>query len=211
MKIIFEVIILTSFAVSARADSYWTSWLDRDDPSASGDWELYHSFAKEEHGPPCKAGFEPVDANCRVKGSNMLWYEANQNISILNRCTPRGFACVNSETQSCKDYEIQFLCYKPPADVNIYWTHWLDRDDPSASGDWELYSGFVDRDNNPPCKAGFEPVGANCRVKSSNKPWYEANQQIRSSYRCSSTGFACVNSKTQVCEDYEIQFLCYKP
>jgi hypothetical protein len=29
-----------------HAASYWTSWLDRDNPSGTGDWETYGSFTR---------------------------------------------------------------------------------------------------------------------------------------------------------------------
>ncbi|XP_028409464.1 cartilage intermediate layer protein 1-like [Dendronephthya gigantea] len=207
MKLIFGIIFLLTFALSAHSFAYWTPWLDRDNPSGSGDYELYTHLPGRAR---CRAGFKPVGANCRVKGSNIPWYRANQNISPCNQCTPKGFACVNKvNSQSCKDYEIRFLCYRPVRVVH-YWTPWLDRDNPSGSGDFELYANFVVNDRRPPCRAGYKPVGANCRVKGSNIPWYRAKQKISSCNQCTSKGFACVNSNTQRCKDYEIQFLCYK-
>ncbi|CAB4000911.1 Hypothetical predicted protein, partial [Paramuricea clavata] len=94
-----------------------------------------------------------------------------------------------------------------------YWTHWLDRDHPSGTGDYELYHAFVNRDNRPPCRSGYKPVGADCRIKYSKKPWYEGNEVIRECHRCTDWGISCVNKfqPDRWCNDYEVRFLCYKP
>ncbi|CAB4026002.1 Hypothetical predicted protein, partial [Paramuricea clavata] len=94
-----------------HAASYWTGWLDRDNPSGTGDWETYRSFKKA----PCHPGYKPIDAKCRVKYGKAPWYKANEEIpAACYRCTPTGFACKNADQpdRRCKDYEIQFLCYR---------------------------------------------------------------------------------------------------
>ncbi|XP_028409446.1 cartilage intermediate layer protein 2-like [Dendronephthya gigantea] len=107
MKFLLSFVIFYTLAVSAHAAVYWTGWLDRDNPSGTGDWETYNSFKPR----PCRAGYRPLGANCRVKHTYQPWYAANQNIAL--QCTSGGFVCKNSDnTQYCKDYEIQFRCYR---------------------------------------------------------------------------------------------------
>ncbi|CAB4039979.1 Hypothetical predicted protein, partial [Paramuricea clavata] len=44
MKFLFAVFIISTFVFSGHAASYWTGWLDRDNPSVTGDWETYRAF-----------------------------------------------------------------------------------------------------------------------------------------------------------------------
>ncbi|CAB4032997.1 Hypothetical predicted protein, partial [Paramuricea clavata] len=64
-----------------------------------------------------------------------------------------------------------------------------------------------------PCRSGYKPVGADCRIKYSKKAWYEGNEVIAQCYRCTARGFQCQNAHQpdKYCKDYEIRFLCYKP
>ncbi|CAB3993174.1 Hypothetical predicted protein [Paramuricea clavata] len=112
MKFLFATFIISTLVFSGHAASYWTHWLDRDNPSGTGDWETYSSFKRPT---ACRPGYKPVDANCRVKYTNTPWYQANEVISACYQCTPRGLFCTNKNQpdRRCKDYEIQFLCYRP--------------------------------------------------------------------------------------------------
>ncbi|XP_028409461.1 uncharacterized protein LOC114532068 [Dendronephthya gigantea] len=110
MKFLISFVIFYTFAVSAHAAVYWTRWLDRDNPSGTGDWETYSSFKPA----PCILGYKPVRANCRVKNNKQAWYTANQKIAPCVQCTSNGIVCKNRDnTQYCKDYEIRFLCFRP--------------------------------------------------------------------------------------------------
>ena len=115
MKLILVVLICTISIVKVFGDGqsiYWTRWLDRDNPSGLGDFELYEAFANTDGNPPCKTGFEAVDAKCRVKYSKIPWQDSNDTIAKINQCTPIGFACANPDQPDgiCEDYEVQFLC-----------------------------------------------------------------------------------------------------
>ena len=117
MKFLFAVFIISSLVFTSTADVYWTKWLDRDDPSGTGDWEQYSTFPQ----PPCRKGYKPVDADCIVikkSGRNrelLPWYTANENISPSYQCTANGLYCRNKAQSDrfCEDYMIRFLCYKP--------------------------------------------------------------------------------------------------
>lgn len=75
-----------------------TGWLDRDDPSGSGDYEGY-----TQHGSPCPSGTSYVSTNIAcVSGSC--------SDDTLTYYSSGGIACVNSSTNSCGDWKVQFVC-----------------------------------------------------------------------------------------------------
>lgn len=111
---LYFIIYVVSGKCSCPA-TYWTDWLDRDNPSGHGDYEGYSHFTTA----PCNSGYKPVGADCRVRGSKKAWYLANKVISDDKDCNSKGFECVNINQGCsaykicCPDYEIRFLCYKP--------------------------------------------------------------------------------------------------
>jgi subtilisin family serine protease len=81
------------------------------------------------------------------------------------------------------------------------WTPWLDRDDPSGTGDWEQLSDFRAAGNNI-CN-GATPIGIECRTLS-GVDWRNTGQ----TYTCDRTiGGICQNNG-QSCLDYQVRFLC---
>jgi hypothetical protein len=81
------------------------------------------------------------------------------------------------------------------------WTSWLDRDDPSGTGDWEMISDFRAAGNNI-CN-GATPIGIQCRTLS-GVDWTSTGQ----TYTCDRTiGGVCQNNG-QNCLDYQVRFLC---
>jgi len=91
----------------------WTSWLNRDAPSAKGDYETLAEFIKSNQ-VPCK---RPTAVQCRYKGG-AVW--GSQVLPNGPASTPAGYTCsvavggvcVNSKTVSCKDSEVRFCCAK---------------------------------------------------------------------------------------------------
>ncbi len=82
------------------------------------------------------------------------------------------------------------------------WTAWLDRDDPSGSGDWETVAEFRAEGNNI-CN-GATPIGIECQTLSGMN-WTNTGQ----AYTCNAaTGGVCQNSQQQNCQDYRVRFLC---
>ncbi|CAH1797603.1 unnamed protein product, partial [Owenia fusiformis] len=124
-----------------------------------------------------------------------------------------GLVCVNNEQKPgsrCLDYEIRFLCpkYTPTAS----WSSWIDRDDPSGTGDRE------DRENlekglgaSMPCQ---NPEAIECRTVRTHIPASSTGQVFKASADCSvEGGLVCVKNEQKLgsrCLDYEIRFLCPK-
>lgn len=82
----------------------WTPWLDRDNPSGSGDFENLSAFV--DSGQACAA---PRGIECRTRLRQVDWTETGQTYT----CQPdRGGICVNSEQggELCLDYEIRVCC-----------------------------------------------------------------------------------------------------
>jgi hypothetical protein len=82
----------------------WTAWMDRDDPSGTGDWETLADFPA---GSIC-GGATPIDIQCRTL-SGVDWTVAGEVYS----CTPgTGGICQNrlQTDGACLDYEVRFLC-----------------------------------------------------------------------------------------------------
>lgn len=85
-----------------RVSGTWTAWLDRDDPSGSGDWEL-----RSDHSGVCA---NPVDFQARRVNDGTpanLTGEVFAHNSAIN-----GLACRKSDQpdNTCFDYEVRFLC-----------------------------------------------------------------------------------------------------
>jgi hypothetical protein len=102
--------------------------------------------------------------------------------------------CVPSKKRLCND---------------VYWTDWLDRDNPGGVGDWETIGAFLN--DNPPVQicGGNDPVGIKCRTLDGTD-WQatgEADLICDPSY-----GFRCKNEDQPDgrCEDYEVRFQCCK-
>ena len=85
----------------------WTPWLNRDQPTATGDYEEFNNHHTEGR-VKCKS---PSAAKGRVKGTTSL--TTTQNIQFGHLI---GLECVNSQNPDstsnpkCWDYEIQFCC-----------------------------------------------------------------------------------------------------
>ena len=83
--------------------STWSSWNDRDDPSATGDWELLH-LRPDAH-RLCEAA---SGVQARVVGS--LDMTTTQTVSL----TLVGLSCINvQQADGCLDYEVRFCCPFP--------------------------------------------------------------------------------------------------
>ena len=83
-------------------DYYWTEWLDRDNPSGSGDYETGHT------GLPCT----PSDVLTRVKSTSTIYEPGDNTPDYLHVFNSAGVACKNTNQSDgyCNDYEVKFLC-----------------------------------------------------------------------------------------------------
>ncbi|NP_001164712.1 oikosin-like protein precursor [Saccoglossus kowalevskii] len=117
-------------AVTGCYNGYWTEWFDRDDPSGTGDWETT-SLAISYFGD--KMCSDPSDIQVQTLDGT----PASNTGEIFSRYSvSEGFVCEmkNQPYKTCLDYEVRYCC---PVCNDGYWTEWLDRDDPSDTGDWE--------------------------------------------------------------------------
>lgn len=188
------IFVLLAFSLSSPlAQSSWTGWYDRDDPSGTGDWETLATL-----GDVCQ-------------GNNVVGIEARRTDGTLAQNTGQvisyydiqsGFACINSDQrngQQCFDYKVKFDCG--------FYTRWYDRDDPSGTGDWETLAELNAEFGNV-CQ-NYNIVGIEARRISDKVPAQYIGQVI-SAYN-PKDGFACMNSNQpngQQCFDYEVRFVC---
>jgi len=144
----------------------WTQWIDRDNPTATGDWEdkIAPPYPGIPVGPGSKCEYSQYQV--RIKGSN----EVYSNVASIPgpwkiRDHPNGIVCVNSEQDEvdgcngvrnqnsdkcCPDMEVKFCCetnvvepepcqccMTPYEEEPCQWTNWIDRDNPTATCDCE--------------------------------------------------------------------------
>ncbi|XP_066284939.1 uncharacterized protein [Branchiostoma lanceolatum] len=86
----------------------WTRWYDRDNPSATGDWENLSNLRQENPGQICAA---PSGIQARVKGANTPASQTGRQFSHFN--PQAGFVCQNNDqsgSDRCLDYEVRFWC-----------------------------------------------------------------------------------------------------
>uniref|UniRef100_A0A3Q3G2W4 WxxW domain-containing protein n=1 Tax=Labrus bergylta TaxID=56723 RepID=A0A3Q3G2W4_9LABR len=115
------------------SDKCWTDWFDRDDPCDIGDHETLRELRRENPGRICR---NPTDIEARTQ-SGLSPAEAGDVISVSD--TNTGFICRNSDQpkRKCHDYRVRFSCHPPFCGIEVCWTKWYDRDDPSGKADWE--------------------------------------------------------------------------
>lgn len=78
----------------------WSDWLNRDDPSASGDWERVEDHTASI---PCK---QPSAIECRARDGR-----TGQRVKCSLDSPNAGFVCLNADNPGgCADYEVRFRC-----------------------------------------------------------------------------------------------------
>jgi hypothetical protein len=85
----------------------WTNWLDRDNPSGTGDWENRTGFPS---GEVCGS---PTDIEARVRGTTSVFSPYDPRPETLQTFTASdGLVCRNIDQADgfCNDYEVRFLC-----------------------------------------------------------------------------------------------------
>jgi hypothetical protein len=171
----------------------WTPWFDRDDPSGNGDGE-YLSALIAEGKSICAS---PLTAQCRRISDQKDWKETGEVVS----CSPNlGAVCENAKQAdgACDDYEVRFACASEGA-----YSAWIDRDDPSGTGDGEALS--ILRES--PFGVCDQPIGAECRRKSDGKDWTLLGEKVSCT---ASGGSICTNNQQPdgSCFDYEVRMVC---
>ncbi len=81
----------------------WTAWLDRDNASGNGDYELLSNFLSEGYSV-CS---NPIGVECQTT-SGVNWSSTGEVYS----CTLAGGSCANANQADgyCLDYRVRFLC-----------------------------------------------------------------------------------------------------
>ena len=83
-----------------RGGYEWTTWLDRDDPTNNGDYELLHEYSSDE---ACENPIA-LQAQARTSGSS----------EVTHVDLEWGFWCSNDEQLEgdCADFEVRYCCPK---------------------------------------------------------------------------------------------------
>lgn len=125
IKTLFTFFIILSISPSGLSQT-WTDWLDRDDPSGSGDYERRSSFeASEVCSHP--TAIEAL-ATINIPGYGFVYKKVTPEIytspeynywdyegDTFHRFSPEdGLVCRNADqyngNQYCEDYLVRFLC-----------------------------------------------------------------------------------------------------
>ena len=173
-------------------DGYeWTNWLDRDDPTNDGDYETLHDYSTDQ---VCETPIA-LQAQARSSGST----------AVTHVDLAWGFWCNNDEQPegSCADFEVRYCCPKTAEltcdQEGFAWTVWLDRDDPTDTGDWENKDGF---DANVVCST---PTAVQAQVRSGS------SGSTAVTHLDNDQGFWCIHDeqpKDATCADFEVRFCC---
>ncbi|XP_077396775.1 mucin-5AC-like [Festucalex cinctus] len=177
-----------------------TAWFDRDNPSGNGDFELLENLQNENPNEICEF---PVDIEVKTVAGNTL-FSTGDIISILDANT--GFVCLNDDQPSgtCSDYQVRFTCPNDFCKENECWTPWLDRDNPSGTGDFETIDQLRLDFPHQICPAPFEIEAETIHgfsVAATGDVIHVADVE---------TGFICKNHDQRhgVCSDYRVRFRC---
>ncbi|KAK9531450.1 hypothetical protein VZT92_010876 [Zoarces viviparus] len=188
------------------SSSCWTQWFDRGDPSGSGDWETLRTLRIANPGKIC-----PNPLGIEVRTLTGLTVAQTGDVIYRSDATT-GFVCRNRDQRGrrrrCNDYRVRFSCHPRFCGVQVCWTDWFDRDDPSGTGDWEIL--FHLRKENPG-KLCPTPVGIEAQTLTGLSV-AAAGDVIYSSD--TTTGFACRNRDQRGrrnCNDYRVRFSCRPP
>ncbi|BCE00199.1 hypothetical protein [Marinicellulosiphila megalodicopiae] len=112
-------IFLVGFSLNALSAVIWSDWLDRDNQSGNGDYELKQYFSQSAIG--CS---NPIDIQAREVESKT---SSDILLKPLIMSPNYGLACINSWTPNtqCLDWEIRFACE--------FW----DLDEQHLIGEWQ--------------------------------------------------------------------------
>ncbi|XP_029985826.1 uncharacterized protein LOC115416221 [Sphaeramia orbicularis] len=187
-----------------KAPGCYTDWFDLDDPSGFGDSETLAALRDEYPERICK---EPQQIHV-LTISGLTMDETENHIHVADATT--GFICKNDEQThgTCQDFRVRFRCPTDFCTQKVCWTEWFDRDDPTASGDWELLSDLRKKFPEDICE---KPLGIEVVTVDTNIPVASTGQ---ATYIYSPTvGFVCRNQDQSChqCFDYKVRFGCPCP
>ena len=113
-------------ASAQSSQNPWTGWLDRDDPSAKGDYETVKALLAEGKMQP-----NPVAIQCRtVAAPGAPSVNFNATGQVYSCTVAVGGVCVNAEQKNgeqCLDYKVRFR-YKDEENIVKEKKHKLEKD-----------------------------------------------------------------------------------
>jgi len=188
----------------------WTSWHNRDHPSATGDWEIRSHYSPkgtcvdDSKTPPLA-----IQARLFV---GKLPYQNGGDVVTIN--PDLGFICENNNQGGgrCDNYEVRYCCPPKVQGVVGYcdpekdeWTPWDNRDRPSGSGDWETRRD--DRLRGTCASEDAAPKAIQARLVKDQQPYTTSGETVTIS---PGFGFVCRNRDQgdKYCEDYEVRYCC---
>ena len=166
-----------------------SDWHDRDNPSGTGDYEGITDYYNNGWIlNPSPAGIE-----CRTVSGDVDADDTGEVMSAYDVTT--GCICKKADQSdnTCNDYEARYF---------FGWTPWLDRDNPSGTGDYEDINAHV-REGKLGCS---DPVNIQCRRISDGVDAAETGEILTCD---TSYGFKCkLDDNNGSCSDYEVRFYC---
>ncbi|XP_077363302.1 mucin-5AC-like [Festucalex cinctus] len=179
----------------------WTPWFDRDNPSGTGDYETLSSLHKEN---PSKICDHPLKIDVKTTSGASVG-STGDVIHVSDTLT--GFICkIRDQPHNgrCADYQVRFLCPLEFCESEVCRTPWLDRDDPSGTGDFETLKDLYVEKPNEICRL---PLGIEVQTVAGNTV---ASTGDVIAFADTTTGFICKNAdqKRGRCTDYKVRFIC---
>ncbi|XP_077396782.1 uncharacterized protein LOC144033004 isoform X2 [Festucalex cinctus] len=184
-----------------KAKDCWTRWLDRDDPSGTGDYETLSDLHKENPGKICE---HPIKIEVKTKSGASV---ASTGDVIHASDTRAGFVCRDSDQPHngrCADYQVRFLCPLEFCDAQVCRTPWFNRDNPSGTGDYETLKELYDENPNEICRP---PISIEVQTVAGNSV---ASTGDVIAFIDTTAGFICKNADQEEgsCSDYKVRFIC---
>ncbi|XP_076129318.1 uncharacterized protein LOC143110324 [Alosa pseudoharengus] len=179
----------------------WTDWMDRDNPTGTGDWETVSDLKTEYPKTMC-----PNATAIEVASVDGISLNDAGNVFHVNDHIT-GLICKNADQEKCfcRDYKVRFLCHPPYcADLqHMCWTLWFDLDNPGGYGDWETLTELWKEHPGQICA---NPIAIKSRTVDTDTPATITGQDF--SHYSPTVGFVCKNGPNQRCQNYKVRFRC---
>lgn len=191
-----------------------SSWMDRDNPSGVGDYEVTDSQTNPTK--PCPTNYY---VQARVSGTSTLYNSPDEIKTDLgqvvyfvvnaNQQYGVGMYCKNADnTETCKDYEARFCCAGD--DTGTGCSVWMDRDYPSGVGDFEITDAYTNPTKPSKYAVQARRYGYTTRYNSPQEVLAALGQNVTyvvNSYLSLGVGMYCRNDQNgNNCMDYQARF-----
>ncbi|XP_062406270.1 cartilage intermediate layer protein 1-like [Sardina pilchardus] len=136
-----------------------------------------------------------------------VFFHQEESMSLLAKDHITGLICKNTDQENkfCRDYKVRFVCPSTYCadQQTTCWTRWFDRDDPSATGDWETLKELREEHPGQICA---NPIAIESRTVDTDAPATMTGQDFL--HYSPTIGFVCKNGPNQSCQDYKVRFGC---